>query len=435
MSGLFKLAIESDDAITEIPVELQEDADLNDLIAEASAPDEEVEAAAAALESLFEQQLILESLKEDKIQGSATAAAVRAVYGRGQENPALESLSLEGYDVALEGIGAAIRTAFDDMFQAMVLSRKHKNEFFAGLFTTVERKLNNQRARLQKTQAEYNSKKDRFRDGRHHGSMLELWYFFSDKSGPVADPLGALDTDVEISGYILKDYMKAVLDTLHKASTAIRQARIRNETDLLKLIGDIEKLPNIRDLYDSRYMGEGILLDATTVLYIPGGEPANPVVVDGKQCRNLASKASKGAVEEKMLKRHIAAKIASKNPHGKRYMNSQLPSFDLTTEEIGDIIDYGKQYIANVDACMLMRRQMEVAGQEFVGAIEHLKRNVESDLPQLRQALKQIVDYTTVLSNAIQTPILQEIRRSVKGARYCDYFALRMIYNAKPMFK
>lgn len=422
-----------------IPAELQDDAGLLEAAEQTKVAGTEVDEQSAALESLLDAHHLLSSMKADGTYGTQTAQAVAAIYGRhlpATSGVSLESLSEDGYSVALEGkIVDAIRNGFDNWFQQIVVGNKHQNDIFIDFFKSTNGQVQKYSKALEETQQEYNEKRDKFREGDHHASLLELWYFFSTKDGQSRQIIHDLATDAEASKHILNDYPKAVLEALKKLAGIIGRTKIKSEKDLVAFLSEVEKLPTIDKLYGSEYVGEGILFNVTSVVR-KIQPPKRVSQIGGKRFAHLAELAGKAQIVEEKSGKHTAKKIfANTTSIGRAIMSGyDREDFVLSTEEIDRIIEAGKRYIENVEGYLNMRRDIENTSREVGTALERMQRAMEYSGEGAHEGVKQVFDYLSNLMKAITTPETDEVVRSIKGAKYCNYLALRMIYNASKYF-
>lgn len=430
MSRLLRLALCSDNQELEGSVQLPEELHDDPVISEASdrmLATHSGEEASTALESLFDCKAILESFGGAPIS-KQTAEALTQIYGS-----ALESLAPSNNGVALEGFTENLRNGFDDMFQAIVVSWKHHHDVFADFIGTVNSRLATYVTDLEKTSEEFQEKKSKFRDGKHHGSFAELWYFFTSKNGESKNLIHDLNFDTEASHYILNEYVKEVLSALVKTGSVIGKAKLSSERDASSFFEEIGKLPAIDDMFKSKYLGEGILYNVTTVEL--KRKPVGRVIeIGGKKLSGLAAVAAKSSVIETKSLAHSAWKVAGQTGIGQSIKLSQTTPFELTTEEIGKVIDFGKRYAQNIENYLKFKREVEIAFQDVQRSVEKLRQQINPDVPHVHEALKQVTDYVDNLMKAVTTPAVDEIKRSIKGAKYCNYLALRMIYNASKYF-
>lgn len=440
MSKLLRAALCSAENLEEeitIPEELKDDAELLEAAGQTQAIGDEIAEASAALESLFDANFLLHALREGDAYTEHSAAVLTTMYGNVLSKTggvSLESLSHEGYSVALEGkIIDAIRNGFDTYFQRIVLHQKHQNDIVADFFKSVNSQILKYDKALDKTEKEYNEKKHKFREGDHHATLVELWYFFSNIHGQSRNIISDLEVDTEASEYMLHQYPKAVLAAMHNLTRAIGHARLDGEKGVAAFLSEVEKLPSIEKMFNSHFLGDGYLFNVTSVeRKIDSAK--RPVNMGGKTFSHLAELAAPAVVVEKKSGKHTFKKAISQGIIGQILSEHEREDFVLTTDEIGKIIEYGQKYVSNLKAYFGMKREIESAGRDLMSALERMKRGAAYNGPGVHEGLKQVFDYLNNLNKAIKSPASDEVVRSVKGAKYCNYLALRMIYNASKYF-
>ena len=401
------------DIVIEIPNELHDDAETAQFASALTTPDADVAEASAALESLLQVQQLMHSH--------------RVAY------PAMESIAETG-SMALEGkIVDSIRNGFDNYFQSLILSQKHQNDIFLDFWKSTNSLLSKYNKALKDTEEEFHEKAHKFREGEHHASLIELWYFFTTKNGQSRNVVADLSIDVPHSAYILVEYPKAVLGALTKLNGLLRNAKLDSDKNAGAFFSAVEKLPSIEDLFKSQHLGEGILFNVTSVERKV--KPSSHVVeLDGHRFTELAELSNRAEVIESKSVGHTAWKIFGHGGIAKAVKNYEREDFKLSTKEIGDLIEFGKHYIRNVEGYLSLKTEIDRAFNDTKSAIEKLQRSATVDSMGARQGIKQVTGYLNNLSKAITTPALDEVVRSIKGAKYCNYIALRLIYNASKYF-
>jgi hypothetical protein len=434
--SMLKIALCSEDGEGDesLPEDLYDDSDLVSSRLEMEVADKAGDAQEMAIESLLIRQHALSALKDTSLGMSAMESAIAALR-LNQPMVALESYAgnnpQEYLSIASEGFVDNVRNGFDAYFQTVVLQWKHQNDIVIDFFRSTSEKLNKYSVQLEKTEAEFNEKKDKFREGSHFATLAELWYFFSTKHGQSKNLIHDLDFDTKASEHILKNYLTQVLAELSKLNSIVSGNPVTDEKELSNMLSKIEQMKPIEDLFGSEYLGDRILFNVTSVELEKAKSMVRPVTIANKEFRTLADMSRKQAIEESRSFGHTMRKATSQGAIGQLIMGYKRQDFELTTDEISKIIAYGKKYIANVDEYVSMSRKIEIVLNDTIRGIEKLKdRSNGLTGGAAGQAMHQVANVIGNFKKAVTSPAMAEVTRSIKGAKYCNYLALRMIFNA-----
>lgn len=428
------LATENE-GVEEVPQELHDEPELAQLEATDTSDSEEVVEADAQIEKAQELTQVLEALRDDADVSPETVTRIMQLYRGSVPNTiSLESFhSDEDLELALEGVGSWMRDKMDSVLQHSVLSYKHVWNASVDLLKSNETLVKKYGDKLRDTGAEYSKKKGDFREGDHHMSLMNLWYFFSNAKGFTKNIISDLAFDTAASRYILVDFQGKVNQTLGKLNDIMRSAKLKDDAEVKKLLDQVEKFPTLAELYGTKYLGDKILFNATSVV-VKKKSKMPEVVVGGKAYRRLPELMGTTAIEESRSALHTAHKVLVNAPSAVQLVGqfatyASLPTARLTTEEIGKLIKFGEDYIKNAeDYLNLQRKSLELL-MMAESAWEKLTDNADSQLKD-RKALLYVLRYSENLSKALLTPSSRELARTIRGAKYCNYIALRMIYNA-----
>ena len=427
-----------------------------------------------SLEALDSYRYVLEKLLSTESYSAETAVSICAEAISVAKNigaeitlPSLESgdgQSIRIYhEVALEGVVDAIRNFVDTTLQAAVMQWKHAINAITDLFKTAEEETAKYEMKLKKTHAEFNSKRRGFRDGEHHQSLAELWYFFTDAGGPTADVLTALEKDTRTSKYILVEYFGEVTKQLEALSRTLNSARITDVSAAKRFLKDFDKYKNTDDLYKEQFLGDRFLLNATSVVRSPSSVN-KPKSFAGQDWSHIADLSTFVSIKEKSSIKHTADKVgyqllasapvlmawgqgaAAKNAMAAVgtalqggahfYKFSDIPPMKISTSGIEDVIEYGLEYISNARNFLSKRSETTSRIEKLVEAVDKLDGSDfhtslgDKDGSDFHKVLRQIIDFADNNVKAIKNPCTDELKRTIRGAKYCNYLALRLIWNA-----
>lgn len=334
-----------------------------------------------------------------------------------------------------EGIGTDIRNGFDDLFQFYVVNWKHWRDVQNDFWSATNPKIARYEQKLKETEREFNEKRHSFREGNHHISLMELWYFFRTKEGETRNILRDMKNDTAFSHFVLVEYNKLINDQLKKAASILQGAHVRSVADAQKLFSQIEGLKSIDEMFDDKWLGDGRYFNVTSVVKSIGSVSKTiSSTIGGKDFTRLAELAAASSVSETKSKKHTLMKVAANvTSIGAAIKGASIAPMELSTDEIAEVIQYGKVYIANLDQGLELNQASDASVASLIRAFENLKRNVRNDIEDsedikrgMRLVGKVIDNYIT----ALKQPFGSEVIRSIKGAKYSYYIGLRAIYNA-----
>jgi len=335
--------------------------------------------------------------------------------------------------ISEEGIGTDIRNGFDDLFQYQVLHWKHFRDVQNDFFSETNPKIARYNQKLNETWREFQEKKHKFRDGEHHLSLMELWYFFSNKQGASRNVIRDLQQDTEFSKFVLVTYRKAVIDQLSALASIVQGARLHSLADCHKVIEAIQRLKTIDELFDDKWLGEGRYFNVTSVIK-SAGSVGKDFEFDGKSYSRATELSSGARVVEKKSKGHTAMKVVANVTNiGAAIKGSSIAPMEISTNEIGEIIMFGKDYVANLDTGLELSNSAERATNALMRGVEAMRGSSHipaDDIPELRKFVKFVGQVADSYIAALKQPFGAEVIRSIKGAKYCYYIGLRCIYNA-----
>ena len=429
---LLRRALSQESADSDIPLspemmaELHDEGDLAMAVGALKEEDDRQIASDVALEAYFEYGQLQAALESAGMVQSPLAKELQRIYA-----PALEQ-------VALEGFGDSVRNFFDGYIQLLVVNGKHQWNAIADFLTSAEAHVRKYEDKLHTTRREYQEKKPDFRDGEHHLYLGELHYFFTRKNNITAeDTLRALEEDIAFSKFILETAPNEALSVLKKLNGILGSARVNDGKSLKDLIKKVTALPTLDKIFPRRYRGEHILLNNVSVELKPG-KPVRPVVIEDDEQIDLADHAIRERIVESRSKLHTFGKVMTAiHPVAAKAaaIGTAVNSEKISTEDIRQIIDSGDQYLKNTRAYMKMRGQIKQALEGVGESCEKLAKHSQVSNQEEQRAIKQIFNYAENVASLLSQPAGDEFLRSIRGAKYCNYLARSVIYNATKYIK
>lgn len=404
---------------------------------ELSSQTRDIETTAAVLEHLDDYAIALESMIEND---ECTPQALQLVetginnelarVDETMELPAMESdtTPTQRGQMALE----FLRDWFHRVATNWVLQRKHRNDFWSDLIRSVESRVGKYRARLDKGQAEYNHKKDSWNERNHTGNLVEMWYHFATDNGDAKRLIPEIEKDVKMSAYVLIEYPKHVSELYQKAETVLNSNKLSDEASAMKIGKAVEALPHPAALFDRSMIGGKPFLSVTG-LEMEVGTKRKPVSMGGTSFAKLSELASPKKVVESGSWKHTAMKIAKQTVANSIGTGSNM-TIKFTTQDVGTVIDAGFQYLEHVDAYLKHAKSFQQAGDGFERIFEGYEQSASEQMQSGREVtamIRQIQQYLENIEDCFKSPATKELARSIKGAKYCDYMSLRMIYQAR----
>lgn len=393
-------------------------------------------------EKLYQYGLATEQLLE---QGAATAGTMTLLalgiesHMAGRRDMPLRIAtenftSIErSHEVALEDM----RDVFMHDFQSAVVSFKHRKDFFSDLFRATNSKIAKYESILGEAQSEYNSKRSDWKESQHQGFMVELWYHFSTDKGEAAQRMmEIMHKDLEMSKYVLETYPQQLLDLMKKLTATVKSGKLTDINKAKDLAKAVERLEHPAELFKKALLG-GKPYFGVTGLELKKSGNRSTVLLGETAFPELAKLASTLRVIEDWDGWHTTKKVATNTlPYGHMVAMVTSKQFTMTTAEIGKVIEYGQQYVAQVAAFGSYEQKVINASGDFLKAMQHLIDTLDNKMPdremsQVKQMVKQVEEFGSNILNCLQSPAAKEVARSLKTARYCGYLSKRMIYNAR----
>jgi hypothetical protein len=420
--------------------------DVDDLEADLLHADEElqaqtrdIETQAVVLEHLDNYAIILENLIETdqctELSGQLLEEGINNELARVDESmtlPALESgtTPAQRHQMALE----FLRDWFHRVATGWVVSRKQKNDFWSDLIKSVEVRVGKYRTRLEKGQSEYNHKKDGWQDAVHTGNLVEMWYHFATEHGDAKRLVPEIMKDVKMSSYVLIEYPTKLSALYNKAHSTLAGHKLTDQASGLALGKAVEALPHPASMFDRSLLGGKPFLSVTG-LEMDVGSKRKAVTVDGVTFMKLSELASPKKVIESGSWSHTVKKVATYvSDFAAGTKSGPNMTIKFTTEDVGNVISAGFQYLEHVDAYLKLAKQFTNDAGKFDKIFEGYEKSVAEQMQSGREIaamLRQIQQYLENIEDCFMSPASKEMARSVKGARYCDYMSLRMIYQAR----
>jgi hypothetical protein len=406
---------------------------------ELAAQSRDIETTAAVLEHLDDYAIVLESMLEaDECTPQALQLVETGINNElarvdeTMELPALEADTTPAQrgQMALE----FLRNWFHRMATQWVVSRKHSRDFWNDLIRSVESRVGKYRTRLEKGKAEYNHKKDDWHERQHTGNLVEMWYHFATDNGDAKDLIPEIEKDVKMSSYVLIEYPKKVSELYGKAEGILGQAKLSDEANAIRLAQAIEGLQHPAALFDRSLIGGKPFLSVTG-LEVDVGTKRKPVSIGGKSFAKLSELASPKKVVESGSWKHTALKIAKNAiPYASNIKSGAQMTIKFTTEDVGTVIDAGFQYLEHVDAYLKQAKAFEQEGEKIESTFTKFEQTASDQLQSGREVaamIRQVQQFLENIEECFKSPATKEMARSIKGAKYCDYMSLRMIFQAR----
>lgn len=339
----------------------------------------------------------------------------------------------QAHAVALEGL----RDIFLHDFQAAVVSFKHRKDFFADLFRSTNGKLDKYDGILSEAKSEYGAKHNNWKDSHHQAFMIELWYHFSTDKGEAGQRImEIMQKDLAMSKYVLETYPTELLDLMKKLTGIVKSGKLTTIKTAVDLGKAVEKLEHPAEVFKKGLLG-GKPYFGVTGLELKKMSSRTAVTLSDTTFQELAKLASPMKVYEDWSGMHTAKKIATNAlPYGHLVAAVTAKRWEMTTAEIGKVIDNGFEYLNHVRRFAGYESRVINAGSDFISAMEKLIDTLDNkmsdrEMAPIKQMVKQIEEVGTNILNCLQSPAAQEIARSLKTARYCGYLGKRMIWNAQ----
>jgi len=444
MSNYLRLALEGDATeVAEGGVEDGVEYDISRVSQDMDAEFEDEQSMSVVMENLAGYALCIESLIQNNAcsEGTLTALRLGVEQQLNRIHAPINAVSLESegvdivrqHEIALEGI----RDILNKYYQANVLGVKHRLNAVADFFRSTHSQIGKYRNKLSDAESEFRTESGSWENVQHEGSLLELWYHFSNDRGQTKDISSAIAKDVALSTYILKTYSGEVIGAVAKLGAIIRAGKLRTLKDAEKFFQDVERLKTGAQLFNQSYIGGHPYLSVTG-LTVKRGDRRRVNEIGGKARSRLAELATPDTVVEVGKWTHTAMKVAA---NGTGYVG-MIANFvasakiKMTTNEIGDAIKAGFTYLDNVDSYITNGRRFLIEAAKASEALVRLVDTIDNEMPSedaaaVRAGVKQVEQYLNNLVHCYQNPAKAEVARSIKGAKYNMYLALRMIFNAK----
>jgi hypothetical protein len=348
----------------------------------------------------------------------------------GQEMAAVATENFDELDpneqgrIVLEGIGHAIKTLLQDP----VLHFKHWKDIVSDAFRSVSGQMSKYEKKTHQNKAEFASKKGKL-DSHIRVNMHGLWYFFMLHSGHPKDIMASITRDLGMSKYVLTQYPVKVMDAMEKLAALARNASAKDLGAVKKFAASVEKLPSVHDLFDSKYLGARYF-NVTSLEKI--GKPG-----DGK----LGALAGATAISEKGSASYKAAKtivgVGRHMPFAPIVVASSMNSSqtaELSVRDVGEIFDAAEAYLDHVRGYLGLESRFNKVCVDLGEALGKFAESAGSpeqmdEWNEIVRLGEQIEKYGKNLTRAFQRPAMQEVARSIRASKYCNYFGLRAIFN------
>ncbi len=324
-------------------------------------------------------------------------------------NEKMEQLSVAaesfgGFNEATSAIVGDIRGSLLDISQYFVLVFKQQKDFFSDLFRNSQGKIAKYEEIIGEADTEFKQKSRHWENDMHGGSSGVLWeHFATDQGIPARELPSILKKDLEMSKYVLTDYPVKVLEQLKKLTSAVRSGNVSTTKKAVSMLKTIDKIEHPVGMFNKKYFGSKSYFGVTG-LEEKTAKMRPVLTVDGDTFSGVAELATPSKVIEDWSGYHVIKKLASKAAllpgpafHAQRaiaglLVNSSTKSYELTTNEIGELISSGQKYLDNVGQFLKLESRFVQAIGEFDHAIQTLINTADDDMSEAEQAkIKQIV--------------------------------------------
>lgn len=322
---------------------------------------------------------------------------------------------------------------FDRIVQQPVMDFKHQWNAVTDFFRGLNSKIAKYDEKLGNTMNEYKSKQSSLSKSGNKVALNELWFFFKTGDGQMTNLNGGLSFDTNASAYVLDTYAKNVISEIEKLANAISSARLRDEKQVLSFIKAVEGLKSPVEMFDKKYL-MGKPLFNVTGFEVKKGKRHSAVDVSNKTCERFAELASGQLVTQTGTYTHPTLKVAYQLTKPVSYWADLFAVNDFTysANDIATVIDFGHKYLKNINTYGDLLAKYSNAINKIFKALEKLgkEESTASDDVNMRMVTNQLMKIVGTYFDAFTLPAKYEIARSLRGAKYCNYLALRMIYNA-----
>jgi hypothetical protein len=98
--------------------------------------------------------------------------------------------------------------------------------------------------------------------------------------------------------------------------------------------------------------------------------------------------------------------------------------------DLGEVFEAAQAYLNNVKTFLAMESKFAHAVDALGAAMAALGKTAgEHPDAEIGSIGDKIEAYGKTLTRAFQRPALQEVARSIRASKYCNYFGLRGIFN------
>jgi hypothetical protein len=329
--------------------------------------------------------------------------------------------------IALEGVGTTLKTWF---FQDPVVHFKHWKDIVLDSFKSVGSKLAKYEKKCAQNKAEFEAKKGQL-DPTVEVNLHGLWYFFTTRDGQPKNFMSSLAKDLSMSTYVLTRYPAAVIAEIEKLTSTVKSGNAKSKANIEALAKKVASLKSPAELFDSAYLGEGKYFNVTSL---------NAEAGNGGGDR-LSQLGRSGTVVESTSTGHTVGKVGNfalrqgaLGPVGKAAMTAgsiaASEEVHLSVRDLGEVFEAAQAYLNNVRTFLGMEQKFGHAVDALGAAMTALGKTAgEQPDPEIGSVGDKIEAYGKTLTRAFQRPALQEVARSIRASKYCNYFGLRGIFN------
>ncbi len=291
---------------------------------------------------------------------------------------------------------------------------------------------------------QYKKKKGDWQMKKHEGSLTAVGRFFNVKDGNV---MAVLPDDLKISEYTLSEYPQQMIKNFDEMIKILGGTKYKNSDEFVAFVKKMSAIKPQAEIFKMKDNSKiHALLGNAALIHTIGALPK--VLSYGEHTFPELAEAAKYSAYEQHNAEFIKAILKATNPYiaiGSLIIG--IPAaiinvvtahkVELTTEEIGKLIDIADKYAENclewnryISRIIGTYQKLDVAmkrfssiGSEIEGVTLGQRYRVWRILGQIKTVIRNQMRY-------VDTPTFMESFRSFQGAKYTYYLAKRFVATA-----
>lgn len=399
----------------------------------------------ASLESMCVGTMLLKGLLSQRNynQESANVLSVLLQNQMASDGYNFTSIDLQSSDSNYQAHQLTLEAAIDwvnKIFQQTVVHTKHTWNATMDFFHGLDSRISKYEQKLEAASSEFKAKSNGLQKTGNRVSLNELWYFFKTGDGQATDLMGDLMFDTNASKYVLVEYTGKVISEMEKLASIISRAKFSDDKQVLSFVKQIEGLKTPSELFDKKYL-TGKPLFNVTGFKVTKSKRSKAITIDGKVCSRFAEMASLDPVTQDGSLAHTGLKAGYFLSNGVPVLNTVsnitelvvANEFIYSVNQIGQVIDFGKRYIDGITKYADLASKFATVSNKLIKSLENesmMMSNYTDENSVIKPVISQMLKIVNSYEMAFSQPAKSEVARSLRGAKYCHYLALRMIYNA-----